>query len=75
MGIHTRKAASKKTITCSSQSSGFSTTGGRVRSQQTLSATGLRHKLTLQKAASRRKLQGVFHNLYNNSLLIEVSFI
>jgi len=46
-----------------------------VCSQQTLSATGLHYKLTLQKAASRRKLQGAFCNLYNNPLLIEPFYL
>lgn len=72
MGIYTRKVGSKKTFACSSQSSGFSTTGSRTCSQETLSSAGLRKKLTLQKAASRRKLQGKVHNLSDDPLHIVI---
>ena len=74
MGIQSRKSTKHKTLAFSTESSSFSSSGGRVRSQQTLNAKGLNDKVTKQNAIARRKreggLPGYLFMLYVNLHLI-----
>jgi len=61
MGISSRKSTKNKTLSFSSESSGFSASGGRVRSHQTLNAKGLNVKVTKQNAALHWQHEGGLH--------------
>jgi len=58
MGVQSRKSTKNKTYSFSSESSGFSVSGSRVRSHQTLNAKGLNAKVAKQNAVLRWQHEG-----------------